>query len=242
MVGKVSSHVRNNVVGYVAVFIALSGSAYAAVALEKNQVKSKHIGQGQVKNPDLADNSVTSPKVADGSLLNQDFAPGQLPAGPQGERGLQGEEGLRGPPGQDGANGTDIATIGRHSFGGTCSDDDENGQDCATVTINMPQAGRLFVSASTQAEAEAIDDAGSATDAVAHVVGQCVLTVDGAGQTGSTTFTMYHDQERDSGAMTAVTPSPLPAGTHTVVFRCTEMDGDIEWQSNNVSAVMLGNG
>lgn len=101
MARRIRAHIRSNVVGYVAVFIALSGSAYAAVTLERNQVKSKHIGPGQVREPDLAANSVTSAKVADGSLLESDFGAGQLPQGPQGERGLPG------PPGEDGADGQD---------------------------------------------------------------------------------------------------------------------------------------
>jgi hypothetical protein len=101
MAGKFSSHVRSNVVGYIAVFIALSGTAWAATELDKNDVKSKHIKNRGVKTKDLANNAVTSPKVADGSLLNQDFAAGQLPAGPQGGRGPQGEQGV---PGEDATN------------------------------------------------------------------------------------------------------------------------------------------
>ena len=100
------THVSHNVVGYVALFAALSlGTAWAATELSKNEVKSKHIGKGQVKTPDLADNSVTSPKVADGSLLSDDFASGQLPPGPQGERGPQGLQGEQGPPGEQGVQG-----------------------------------------------------------------------------------------------------------------------------------------
>jgi len=98
MAGRIRTHLRANVVGYVAIFIALSGSAYAGVALERNQVKSRHIGPGQVKSSDLKDNAVTSPKVADGSLLEADFAAGSLPAGPQGPRGPQGEQGPAGSP------------------------------------------------------------------------------------------------------------------------------------------------
>jgi len=94
--GKLRSYVRQHHLGLVAIFIALSGTAYAATELEKNEVKSKHIGKGQVKNADLGNNAVTSPKVANGSLLGEDFAPGQLSQGPQGPQGLQGE---RGPSG-----------------------------------------------------------------------------------------------------------------------------------------------
>lgn len=74
-------------IGLLALFVALSGTAYAASELDKNEVKSKHIKAGAVKNADLASNAVTSPKVANGSLLSEDFAAGQLPAGPQGAQG-----------------------------------------------------------------------------------------------------------------------------------------------------------
>jgi hypothetical protein len=191
MAGKYRDRLTfSNVVSVISLLFALGlGSAWAATELEKNEVKSKHIGKGQVKNVDLANNAVTSPKVADGSLLNQDFAPGQLPAGPQGERGLQGEQGPPGQPGAPGENGTDIATIGRHSFGTSCEDDDENGQICATVSLDMPQAGRVLVSGSHYAYAKQLNDAtgpSSGTDSATSVFGQCSLRADGSGLTGGT--------------------------------------------------------
>ncbi len=83
------SYLRNNVLGLVAIFIALSGSAYA-VGAARNSVGSKQIKAGAVKNADLGSDAVTSPKVKDGTLLNADFAAGQIPAGP---RGLKGDAG-----------------------------------------------------------------------------------------------------------------------------------------------------
>jgi len=68
----------SRVVSTLALFVALGGTAYAAVELQRDDVRSKHIKNGQVKGEDLADNSVTSPKVANGSLLQEDFAAGQL--------------------------------------------------------------------------------------------------------------------------------------------------------------------
>ena len=83
-----------NVVSVTSLVFALGlGGAWAATELEKNEVKSKHIGKGQVKNADIADDAVTSPKVDDGSLLGEDFAAGQLPAGPTGDTGPQGPKG-----------------------------------------------------------------------------------------------------------------------------------------------------
>ena len=89
----------SRVVSTLALFIALGGSAYAAIELEKNDVRSKHIKDGQVKGKDLAGNSVTSPRVANGSLLEEDFAAGQLPRGERGEACLPSNPACVGPPG-----------------------------------------------------------------------------------------------------------------------------------------------
>ncbi|MBA2522722.1 MAG: hypothetical protein H0V25_05260 [Solirubrobacterales bacterium] len=73
-------HLRNNVVGYIALFFALGmGTAWAATELGKNEVRSQNIAKGQVKTPDIGRNAVTTPKVADGSLLRKDFKAGELP-------------------------------------------------------------------------------------------------------------------------------------------------------------------
>jgi hypothetical protein len=86
----------SKVLSFIAIFIALSGSSYAAIRLKPN--------------------SVTSPTVKDGSLLRRDFKTGVLPAttrvtasagatgaaglaGPQGEKGEKGEKGDSGPVG-----------------------------------------------------------------------------------------------------------------------------------------------
>jgi hypothetical protein len=71
------AHLRNNVVGYVALFLALCGGAYAA-GLSRDSVRSKHIQDGQVKTPDLADSAVTADKVAGGAVTSAKF--GNLPA------------------------------------------------------------------------------------------------------------------------------------------------------------------
>jgi hypothetical protein len=83
-----------NVIATLALFVALGGGAYAAIALPKNSV-----GSAQVKN---------------GSLLARDFKKGQLragrpgatgPKGDQGPRGLGGPAGPFGPPGEQGVQG-----------------------------------------------------------------------------------------------------------------------------------------
>jgi hypothetical protein len=79
MSARIGEHVRGNVVGYVALFIALSGTAWAAGQigsgdLARNAVRSKHIKNQQVKTKDIRDAAVNAAKVADGSLTGSDVA------------------------------------------------------------------------------------------------------------------------------------------------------------------------
>jgi len=93
-----------------ALFIALSGGAYAAATLPRNSVGG----------PQLKRDAVTTAKVKDGTLKRADFAAGELPtvqgsvrgetgpagpAGPQGAAGAPGGEGAKGDPGAPGAPG-----------------------------------------------------------------------------------------------------------------------------------------
>jgi hypothetical protein len=81
-------HIRSNLIGYLALFVALGGSAYA-------------VGKNTIGTKQLKPDAVKSSKVANGSLLSDDFATGQLPAGVQGPKGDQGPPGAPGAPGQD---------------------------------------------------------------------------------------------------------------------------------------------
>jgi hypothetical protein len=83
----------SNVLATLALFVALSGGAYAAISLPKNSVRSEQIAKGQVKRADLANNAVTSRKVADRTLRRKDFKAGQLPTGPKGDTGPPGPSG-----------------------------------------------------------------------------------------------------------------------------------------------------
>ena len=116
MLGRFRSHLSYaNVMATVAVFVALGGSSYAAVALSKNSVKSKHIGKGQVKRSDVARNAVTSAKVKNLSLLAADFKAGQLPAGATGPAGAMGPQGLQGPPGPTGIPPEQTLALGAYA-------------------------------------------------------------------------------------------------------------------------------
>jgi hypothetical protein len=100
---RVGQHIRRNAVAYVALFVALSGTSYAASKItskdiKKDAVLSKHVKNGQLKGVDIADNSlkgadideasleglgvadgsVTTPKLADQSVTSEKVADGTI--------------------------------------------------------------------------------------------------------------------------------------------------------------------
>jgi hypothetical protein len=81
-----------NVVGTLALFIALGGVSYAAVKLPSHSVGSKELKTG----------AVTSAKVRNGTLRKKDFKKSELPHGATGSAGADGVDGL---PGMNGAAG-----------------------------------------------------------------------------------------------------------------------------------------
>jgi len=71
-------HVRSNVVGYLALFVALSGVTYAAGSVPKNSVSSSSIKKGAVKSIDVRDGTLTGTDVRDETLTGTDVSDGTL--------------------------------------------------------------------------------------------------------------------------------------------------------------------
>ena len=98
-----------NVVSSLALFAALGGSSYAAIAVTGAQVRD-----GSLSGRDVHNSSLTGRDVRNQSLLAEDFKPGQLPAGPKGEPGPKGDKGepgpagVRGEPGAPGLSGYEV--------------------------------------------------------------------------------------------------------------------------------------
>jgi hypothetical protein len=112
MPSRIFAHFRGNVVAYVALFVALGGSSYAAVQLAPGSVRSRALAKGAVTKSKLAKNSVTSSTVANGSLTSKDFKPGAIVnglKGGDGANGLDGLDGIGGIGGIDGISGADGA-------------------------------------------------------------------------------------------------------------------------------------
>lgn len=91
----------------IALLFALGGTSVAAVTalprnsvgpaqLKANAVTNPKIANGAVTNAKIAKNAITSSKVQDKSLTKNDFADGQIPAGPEGPAGPAGPPGISG--------------------------------------------------------------------------------------------------------------------------------------------------
>lgn len=115
-----------HVISTIALFVALSGTGYAALSIPHGSVGTAQLRSSSVTAAKVHANAVTSKAVKDGSLLARDFKRGQLPAGRtggSGPRGPQGDPGRAGAPGSARAFGTvaeDGSLLpGSHGLGST---------------------------------------------------------------------------------------------------------------------------
>jgi hypothetical protein len=203
------THLRRNAIAYLALFVALGGSGYAALSLPHNSV-----GTRQLRN-----NAVTSAKVRDGALLARDFATGQLPAGAQGAKGDTGPAGIAGTAG---AAGT-AATIARTRLNWSTQVPPLTGQVFTKIrdlgAFTKQQASTLVHvtvldnsainqghSCMEQIRIDGKNDAGSAsTDTTNGATGgETLITNPGAGQPSFQPWTSIAEF------------SGLSAGTHTI--------------------------
>jgi hypothetical protein len=99
------AHLRGNAVAYIALFLSLGGSSYAAVQLSPGSVRTRTLANGAVTRAKLASNSVGSTQVANGTLMSKDFKPGQLLQGLKGDVGQSGQAGSAGSAGTAGLAG-----------------------------------------------------------------------------------------------------------------------------------------
>jgi hypothetical protein len=58
-----------NVLSATALFVALSGTAYATSQMAKNSVKTRHLGKGAVTTQKLRNGAVTTPKLRNGAVI-----------------------------------------------------------------------------------------------------------------------------------------------------------------------------
>jgi hypothetical protein len=166
MVAGLASYLRRHHIGLLALFIALTGTAYAAT-LPRNSVGG----------PQLKKNAVTSAKVKNRSLLARDFRRGQLPAGPRGPQGARGPQGPQGLPGAAGATNVTVRlgpdVLGTSTASCLGAERAVGGGGVATGLDGVLWASNPTPASGTPTgwEADAVDRAGGADDtAQAYVI------------------------------------------------------------------------
>lgn len=129
------------VVACLALVIALSSGAYAALKLPKNSVGSAQLKKNAVTGVKIKKNSIDSSKVKDGSLLVADFKRGQLPTGPVNK--TSGIVGIT----ASGGSGTTVPllTVGPITYTATCTDTG-SGNFKTEINLASSEAGTFLAS------------------------------------------------------------------------------------------------
>ena len=126
-----------NVMATIAVFVALGGTATAALVITGQNVKDASLSGKDVRNA-----SLTTSDIKNGSLLKADFRAGQLPAGPQGSSGAVGPAGAPGAAGAAGPAGTGTATKGPQGLPGDTGATGPQGETGTVDTSNFYTKGQ----------------------------------------------------------------------------------------------------
>jgi len=140
-----------NCVSLVALFVALGGTSYAVATgsidsreIKNSTVRSKDLRNNNVHGKDIRNGTVRSRDVRDSSLLAEDFAPGQLPQGPQGPAGVVGNLSVQrlDLPLNDNTNnsGSVACPAGEKIIAGSVNVSDATSAD-VNITVSRPSQG-----------------------------------------------------------------------------------------------------
>lgn len=245
------AHLRHNAVAYLALFVALGGTSYAAVSLPKDSVGSKQ----------LRKDAVTSRAVKNGTISRADLAKGIAVAGPQGPQGPAGASGAPGATGAPGAKGDRGDTgakgdRGEQGLQGPEGKTGPTGPTEGTSTDEFTQAGAPLVAENT------IDATGFTTTRAGRLLVSKTLTtlqvdcgpsaawrawlvVDGTRVPGTVLQGLPDNAQERTITLTGVTAGSVAAGAHEagVAVACdggSTVAGVSAFASDNVSAVVLG--
>jgi hypothetical protein len=230
------------VVACLALFVALGGVGYAAAtigsaAIVDNSIRSKDVRNNDLRGKDVRTNTLKGADVDESSLAKVPSA-ANADSAATAANATNADSATNASQAANadtvGGIGPDALTIGRSALGGC-----EPGvgfADCASVTLSMPRAGRVLVTAGGQWHSD--NPAGTS------VRGLCRINLDGSAFTspteeGSLSQQTDGNQEQALSGITVVTGA-LPAGDHTFTVACSDDVGDMDFTDVRLSAVLLG--
>ena len=217
--GKLSGHIRGNVVGYIALFVALSGTAAALPG--KNSVDSGDIINGEVKKQDVGLDAVAGEEVVNESLTGADIGDGSLSGGEFPSNAIGGAKIDESSLGQ--VPSATVGGYGRSTNTNGCNPSSQTFVDCGFVSMVLPQASRVLVIGS----ARAYNSSGSTG------FGYCRL-VTSRGVIDGTNMGVYKDTQVSMSAVTG----QLTGGQLDVGVECNELS-DVAFFEVKISAVAL---
>jgi hypothetical protein len=256
---RIRRHLQSHVVGYLALFVALSGTALALPG--KKEVKSNDIANGAVKGKAIAADAVKTAKIRDGSItapkLGAAAVTGSaLADGAVTSADLASDSVIREKIGQGEINGGKLANgavdSAKVANGSLQAADFEPGQisdgfsitsvnDFSTGTVvaefgpapyNAPRSGRLLITASMISNSVCTSECDDLAIA---------LFIDGTYAPGSTRESAVG--VGTTGGTTSVSTSalvPVAAGPHQIEIRGIQAAGDTQGLANEqITGVLL---
>ena len=126
------------VIATLALFVALGGTGYAAVALAPNSVGTTQLKDGAVQSSDIKDGAISSSDIANGAIGSDDIKSGSIQVSDLSKGAMNGLDGKDGAPGPRGATGPagpagPTGPAGSGSGGGFPSVIDANGDEVPNV-------------------------------------------------------------------------------------------------------------
>jgi hypothetical protein len=245
-------HVTRNAVAYLALFVALTGTAYGAA-----RIGSAQIADNSIRSIDIRDRGVKGVDIGRRTLRAEHFRPGVLRRGARGAPGATGATGAAGPIGPAGARGP--------SFGDTRQVGNVNDIACnqqvtiATLALTTTEPARIW----THGQGAIRKDGAPVTegalwlrlrDASGAELANSVPAWDAdAGQTGDALWALSPGGLLRAGAdpfSAASAPFVAPAGAYTLELValaqggvCTTAVPDFGWnQGGAMGYVLLGTG
>jgi hypothetical protein len=194
-------------------------NAVGAAEVKKNAIGASELKKAAVGAAELKQSAVTSDKIKDGALQLKDIAQGQIPSGPQGQKGSEGDVGPT--AGAANSDGTDVGSLNVNSG--------------VSTTVNVPVTSRLFI----QGIVSYFANCGAGNTGPMSIG----LVLDGVYVSGSRRdVTVLQNLNSQGGELSTIAVVPnVSAGNHTV--RVTSALGNCAGSTgafSKVGAIALG--